>query len=62
MATQSQQGNKNKKYGRNKAKCARYAANHKRERNKVRRIRRHLKQHPNDSQSFNRLQSWESRI
>jgi len=42
---------KNRKYGRNKAKCARYRDLGKRVKNVARRIKRHLKKHPEDLQS-----------
>lgn len=50
MAGQS--GNKNKKYGRNKAKCLRYTNNNTRVKNKLRKMMRHLKQFPKDLQTL----------
>lgn len=41
-------GKNNRKIGRNAAKCARYSAEGRREKNKARKILRHLKRHPND--------------
>ena len=45
------QGGKNKKYGRNKIWCQVYSTRHIRDKNRVRRIRRHLKNFPCDLQS-----------
>jgi len=45
------QTSNNRKYGRNKAKCARYRELGKRVKNVARRIKRHLKKHPEDLQS-----------
>ena len=45
MTGQSKQGGKNKKYGRNKPGAVIYKAENRYERNKVRRLRRHIKKH-----------------
>ena len=45
---QSNRSKKGRKIGRNKVKCAAYRASGRRERNKARRLRRHLRSHPND--------------
>lgn len=37
-----------KKHGRNATKCARYSREHRREKNKILRITRHVRQHPHD--------------
>lgn len=41
-------GGKNRKYNRNKRWCEQYANDHRREKNKARRMKRHLKRHPED--------------
>lgn len=52
MATTTPQkakkGKKHRKIGRNALYCLRYAAAHRREHNKVRRLKRHLKRFPAD--------------
>jgi hypothetical protein len=48
-------GKKNRKWGNNKAYCQRYRAEGKQEKNRARRINRHLKRHPNDLQAFEAL-------
>jgi hypothetical protein len=50
MATHKQ-GKKNRKLGRNKVACAWYRSTHRREKNKIRKILRHLKKHTNDLQA-----------
>lgn len=40
VAKKSHRGNKNRKYGRNKVKCARYRAEGRREKNKARKARK----------------------
>jgi len=42
-------GRKNRKHGRFKLKCAAYASSHRQEKNKKRKLLRHLKKHPNDN-------------
>lgn len=51
MAKQRQRakGKKNRKHGRNANACVHYAASHQRERNKLRRIQKHLRRHPGDA-------------
>lgn len=39
---------KHRKHGRSKVSCAVYRASHRRERNKLRRVNRHLLAHPGD--------------
>ena len=41
-------GKKNRKWGHNKSFCAAYKASGRQEKNRARRIRRHLKNFPND--------------
>ena len=41
-------GKKNRKIGRNAVKCMRYMIEGRREKNRARKILRHLKSHPND--------------
>ncbi len=48
---------KNKKYGNNKVWCQVYRAQGTRERNKIRKIKRHLRRFTNDRQSNDRLRS-----
>lgn len=48
-------GKKNRKWGRNENSCARYRAGGQQEKNRVRRIRRHLKRFPNDRQALRAL-------
>lgn len=45
----------NRKIGRNKAWCESYRRRHQRERNKIRKIRKHLKYFSGDKQSKKRL-------
>lgn len=40
---------KNRKYGRNAVSCLRYKNSHRREHNKLRRLKKHLKKCPNDA-------------
>ena len=44
-------GKKNRKFGRNSNFCTRYRAEDRRAKNKVRRVKRHLKRFPNDKQA-----------
>ena len=48
-------GRGNRKIGRMKDKCARYRNEQRREKNKVRKIKKHLKSHPNDVNSLRRM-------
>ena len=48
MAKRGDKRNKNRKYDRNRKWCEAYRKAGTRERNKVRRIKAHLKRHPND--------------
>ena len=41
----------NRKVGRNKVKCDWYRSRGTREKNKIRKINKHLKKHPNDKQA-----------
>jgi len=41
-------GKKQRKFGRNKLGCSAYAGSHRREHNKIRRLKRHLKVFPDD--------------
>lgn len=43
--------NKNAKYGRNKSWCNAYRASCRREINKRRKVRRHIRRHPNDREA-----------
>ena len=52
MSGKKDKGGKNKKYGRNKDWCATYRARQTREKNRVRRLRRHIKNFPNDAQAI----------
>jgi hypothetical protein len=61
MGKKKQAGNKNRKYGRNKVKCALYRSQHLHERNQVRRLRRHSKRYPADLQALHILQSCEDK-
>ena len=45
----------NKKIGRNKVKCALYKSLKKREKNKIKKIQKHLRGHQNDLQSLQAL-------
>lgn len=42
-------GKKNRKVGRNAARCAAYASSHRRETNKLRRLEKHLERFPDDA-------------
>jgi ribosomal protein S15P/S13E len=41
-------GKKGRKIGRDKEKCARYRIQGRREINKIRKVRKHIRRHPND--------------
>ena len=43
---------KGRKVGRNNLSCQRYKLEHRRERNKLRRLNRHIKNHPTDRCAF----------
>lgn len=45
------QGGKNKKYGRNKIWCQTYSTRKVREKNRVRTLRRHIRNFPEDAQA-----------
>jgi len=63
MATathKAKSGKKTRKYGRNKAKCAKYLAMGMRAKNKVRRIARHLKRQQGDRKALSRMQHWQT--
>ena len=47
---------KGRKIGRNRIKCERYKLTHKREKNKIRRILKHLKKHPNNLEAKKRVE------
>lgn len=49
MAKTNDRSRSGRKIGRDKVKCQRYKISGIRERNKIRRIRKHLKFHPNDA-------------
>lgn len=49
-------GGGSRKIGRNKIKCELYRTRHTRERNKVRKIFKHIKRHPNNLQAKKRLE------
>lgn len=51
MARKNHSGGGNRKKGRNLASCASYKARHTREKNKVKKITKHLKKHPLDLES-----------
>lgn len=44
-------GKKNRKYLRNKPFCERYAKEGRRERNKAKKLKRHMKKYPDDQQA-----------
>ena len=48
MAQKAKGGKKNRKVGRDKARCTTYMLARRREHNKVRRLNRHLRYHPMD--------------
>ncbi len=48
MSKKKDKGNKNRKYGRARIGCERYRRENRREKNKVRKLRRHLKNQPGD--------------
>ena len=64
MATPRKGGGKSgtKKYGRNKVKCERYRREHRREKNKLRRLRKLVKTHPNDKQLKQAIRKFEELI
>jgi hypothetical protein len=47
---------KNRKYGRNKKQCEVYRNENKREKNKVKRLLRHLKKYPSDVATISHLE------
>jgi hypothetical protein len=49
-------GKKNRKHGRNKKVCEQYRREGRQEKNRKRRIRRHLKRHPDDRVALRALQ------
>ena len=53
MADQAKAGGKNKKHGRNNTYCKVYLLQGRREINKKKKLRRHIKNHPNDLQVLN---------
>lgn len=56
MSFQRKKGKKgSKKYGRNKIKCERYSREKRREKNKIRKIRKHLRTHPRNKVAQKRL-------
>lgn len=48
MADRAKGGKKNRKHGRNRVRCLAYASRRQREKNKVRRLRKLFRRHPND--------------
>lgn len=50
-------GKKNRKYGRNKTVCERYSREGREEKNKARRLRRHLKKYPEDGEATKALKA-----
>jgi len=50
------EGKKNRKYASNKVVCARYRSEGRQEKNRKRRILRHLKKFPNDLSALKALQ------
>lgn len=56
MNTSTRGGKKGRKIGRNKKSCELYRAQHRRERNKIRKIKKYLKRHPNDKQAAKRAE------
>ena len=51
----TKKGKKHRKHGRNKVKCSNYRSKGRREANKAKKLKKHLKRHPNDEQSRVRL-------
>ena len=58
MTTKQKQGGGNRKHGRNQKDCTAYTAMGTRERNKQRKIRRHIKRNPKDTDAMNRLRAF----
>jgi hypothetical protein len=52
----AKQGKKNRKHGRNADCCARYRAEGRQEKNRRRRILRHLRRHPNDKEALRAIE------
>lgn len=48
-----------RKYGRNKAKCERYRREHRREKNKLKKLQKAFKKQPNNKQIANRIKGLE---
>lgn len=46
------QGKKNRKWGRFKLRCQRYSLERRYEKNKARKLRHHLRHHPDDGQAL----------
>ncbi len=57
MSEARKTGKKNRKYGRNSTWCESYRARGTRERNKLLKMARHIKQFPLDAQAQSRLKS-----
>ncbi len=57
MAKKQNRKKLSRKCGRDKVKCAAYRARGTRERNKVRKLRKHCKKHPNDKAAWETKES-----
>ena len=55
-------GHKNRKYGRNKPDCERYRSRGVRERNKARKLRKHLQSHCKDSSAVAALRVLKKKV
>ena len=63
MSYQRKKGSRGvRKYGRARTKCEQYRREHKREKNKIKKILRHLRKHPNDNRSRSHIKRLENFI
>ena len=58
MATQKKGGKKGRKVGRNEARCKRYRVQNRREKNKLRRMRKHVLRNPEDTAAKEALETY----
>lgn len=55
-------GGKNKKHGRNKVQCAAYKARGQREKNKAKKMAKHIAAHPGDSAAAHKIKNLRPRV
>ena len=63
MVTKRQRGGSgSRKYGRNEAGCKRYRAEQRREKNKLRKLKKLARRHPNNQQLIKKIRKLENEI